>query len=153
MTNPIPCNKMKITKLGIISGTVALFAFPAVVFAQTIVPSEGIGIRPTLQAEREAITQQRQQIQAQVVQTRQTNLKTRADNEITRRITALNDLITRINGFTRLTADQKSSFVTQIQTEINTLTSLKTKIDADTDTATLKTDVQSIVAEYRVFAL
>lgn len=81
------------------------------------------------------------------------NLKERADTEITRRIDALNRINTRLTNIKHLTDAQKSSFSSQISTEIANLTALKTKIDADTDLTTLKTDVQSIVLSYRVFAL
>lgn len=80
-------------------------------------------------------------------------LKTRADNEITRRVNALTKLMSRIGDMKRLTPDQKTSLTAQVQDEINALQTLKTKIDADTDIATLRTDVQSIVKSYRVFAL
>lgn len=82
-----------------------------------------------------------------------TDLKSRGDEELTRRITALNGLIIKINGFKKLSDSQKSTFTSNVQTEITTLTTLKTKIDGDTDVTTLKTDVQSIVTSYRVFAL
>lgn len=81
------------------------------------------------------------------------NLQARANKEIDRRIDRLNKLITRINSIKRLTSDQKSSFVSQIQTEITNLKNLKTKIAGDTDLTTLKADVRSIVTSYRVYAL
>jgi hypothetical protein len=80
-------------------------------------------------------------------------LKTRADAEISRRVTALTALIGRINNFKRISADQKTKFATEIQTEISTLTQLKAKIHADTDITTLRTDVQSIVTSFRVYAV
>jgi hypothetical protein len=80
-------------------------------------------------------------------------LKTRADAEITRRINALSSLVTKINAMTRLTSDQKTTFSTGIQGQVTSLTDLKTKIDADTDLATLRTDVQSIVKSYRIFVV
>jgi hypothetical protein len=80
-------------------------------------------------------------------------LKTRADAEITRRVDALTALLTKINAMKRLTSDQKTAFSNGIQSQITSLNTLKTKIDADTDIATLRTDVQSIVKAYRIFAL
>ncbi|MCX6793727.1 MAG: hypothetical protein NTY06_01335, partial [Candidatus Gottesmanbacteria bacterium] len=80
-------------------------------------------------------------------------LKTRADAEITRRITAFNLLLTKINAMKRLTPDQKMTFTNGIQGQMTSLNALKTKIDADTDITTLRTDVQSIVKAYRIFAL
>ena len=76
-----------------------------------------------------------------------------ANNEITRRITTLNGLLTIINAATHLSAADKTSLTTQINTELANLPALKTKIDADTDLATLRTDVQSIYTEFRVYAL
>ena len=87
--------------------------------------------------------------QAQAEQLR----KERADQEIDRRIAALNELITRISGMKKLSDANKSSFVNQVQSEITNLTNLKSKIDADTDPQTLKTDKQSIIQSYRIFAL
>jgi len=81
------------------------------------------------------------------------NLKQRADNEINRRVTSLNNLISKINGLKKLTDVQKTVFVAQVQAQITNLNVLKTKIDADTDLTTLKTDVQSIVKSYRVYLL
>lgn len=77
----------------------------------------------------------------------------RADTEIDRRIQALTDLNTRIQAMQKVTDTFKSGVSASITNEINTLTALKAKIDADTDAATLKTDVQSITGSYRVFAL
>lgn len=91
--------------------------------------------------------------QAQNQTNRITRLKTRADREIDRRIAALNNLITKINSNNRISASDKSTYISQIQSQISTLSTLKSKIDADTDLDTLKTDVKSIVDSYRIFAL
>lgn len=81
-----------------------------------------------------------------------TNLKQRADQEITRRVSSLNALIVKINKIKKLPSSNKTSLITQVQTEINNLNALKLKVDADTDLATLRKDVQSIVQSYRVYA-
>lgn len=85
--------------------------------------------------------------------TRITNLQIRANTAIDNRVTRLNQLIDRINGIKRLTTDQKTTLSGQIQTEISNLQALKVKIDADTDLATLRTDVQSVVKSYRVYVV
>ena len=85
-----------------------------------------------------------------------TKMKTamdRADKEIDRRIAALNDLNTRVQAMERVTADFKNSLSSNIQNQITGLTQLKAKIDADTDLATLKTDIQTIAQSYRIFML
>lgn len=79
------------------------------------------------------------------------DLKARGDLEITRRIETLNKLIIKINAFKRLSSVQKSDLTSQVQTQIDSLTVLKTKIDADSDTATLRTDVKSIITDYRIY--
>jgi hypothetical protein len=84
---------------------------------------------------------------------RMTNLVQRADNEIDRRLVALNNLTAKISTLKRISDGQKSAFNSEIQTNITSLTNLKAKIDADTDLPTLKQDVQSIVDNYRIFAL
>ena len=80
-------------------------------------------------------------------------LKTRADNEITRRVAALTRLLGRITEMKRVSSDQKTTLTSQVQEQIDALNTLKTKIDADGDIATLRADVQSIVKSYRIFAL
>lgn len=90
----------------------------------------------------------------------QTNISARADlehsnadKEIERRVTALNEVTVKINGMKRVTNDQKTSLLVQVQTAISDLNTLKAKIDANSDPATLKSDKQSIVNSYRVFLL
>ncbi len=82
-----------------------------------------------------------------------TKAQGRADTEITRRINALNDLNTRIQAMQEVTATFKTNLAANVQNQINVLTSLKAKIDADTDAATLKADVQSIATSYRIYIL
>ncbi|QQG47849.1 MAG: hypothetical protein HY044_02040 [Candidatus Woesebacteria bacterium] len=86
-------------------------------------------------------------------QKRQELLTDRADQEIERRITSLNNLITRIQAMKKISDSQKSAFLSQIQSEITSLTNLKAKIDADTDPEILLTDKKSILTEYRVYWL
>src|SRR5260221_5555613 len=62
-----------------------------------------------------------------------TSLKTKADALITDRVTHLNTLLTRINAMAKLSATDKTSFTTEINTDISGLNALKIKIDADTD--------------------
>lgn len=80
-------------------------------------------------------------------------LKTRGDAEIARRLKNLNDASSKIAGLTTLTASDKSALTTQVQNEISGLTALKAKLDADTTLSAGRTDVQSIVTEYRVYLL
>lgn len=81
------------------------------------------------------------------------SLQSRALLEIQRRTTALQELSTRINALKRVSSSTKGILSSEIQTEIANLVALQTKIQNDTDSVTLKADVQSIITSYRVFAL
>lgn len=83
----------------------------------------------------------------------ETKAKSRGDAEIDRRIAALNDLATRAQAMQKVTDAFKQNISTALQAQITGLTALKAKIDADTDSATLKTDIQSVTSSYRIFAL
>lgn len=83
----------------------------------------------------------------------QSNVTMRADQELDRRVTNLNTLSTRVSGINNLSDSDKTTIETALSGQVSALTSLKTKIDADTDTSVLKTDVQSITASYRIYAL
>jgi len=82
-----------------------------------------------------------------------TRLQNLANTEIDKRVTTLNGLVAIVNGATHLTADDRANLLTQITPELTALPVLKTKIDGDTDLATVKTDIQSIVTEFRVYRL
>ena len=86
-------------------------------------------------------------------QVRLTRLHTRCDQEIDTRINNLNSLNTTIGNFKKLSSAQKSQFQGEIQTDISGLTSLKAKCDADTDVATLTSDIKSIFTNFRVYAV
>jgi hypothetical protein len=81
------------------------------------------------------------------------NLKSRATHEIDRRLTALNLVLTRISTFKHITASDKAPLTSSVKTEISSLKSLEAKIQADTDLATLRADIKSIVDSYRIFLL
>lgn len=87
------------------------------------------------------------------VQARVTTAKGRADQEITRRISALNQLNTAVQAMVKVSATEKTTISGEVQTEVSNLTSLQEKIDADTDVATLRTDIKSITDDYRIFML
>lgn len=79
--------------------------------------------------------------------------KSHADKEIDRRITNLNALSVRLGNMKHISASEKTFLQGNISTEISTLTSLKAQIDAETVLATLKTDVESITKDYRVYMI
>jgi hypothetical protein len=86
-------------------------------------------------------------------QVRISDAKSRADQEITRRIAALTDLNSKVEAMAHVSASEKAAISTEAQNEISTLTSLKSTIDAETTIANLKTDIQSITKDYRIFML
>lgn len=88
---------------------------------------------------------------AQRQETNLTNLKQRADKAIDNRITELNNLLSRIQNNSRLSSDEKTSLSADINTDISGLTSLKAKIDADTDLQTARSDAKTIVTSYRIY--
>lgn len=86
-------------------------------------------------------------------QQRITAIQGRSDTEITQRIDSLNQILSRINAMVNISASDKTSLSSSLQTEIADLTSLKNSIDTDTSTTSLKTDFQSITKSYRVYML
>ena len=77
----------------------------------------------------------------------------RSNTLITNRLTTLNTLLTRVQNDKRLTDTEKSSLSSDIQTTISGLTTLKAKIDADTDATTARADEKQIVTNYYVYAV
>lgn len=86
-------------------------------------------------------------------QRRLSDVISRSNTLISSRITSLNSLLTRIQNDNRLTSDQKNSLITNVQSVIAGLTTLKTKIDADTDVQTAITDEKQIISSYHVYAV
>jgi len=78
---------------------------------------------------------------------------TRGDSEINRRLGSLQTLSSKISSATKLTASDQASLSGEVNTEISGLASLKTQLDADTTLTAAQTDAQSIINDYRVYAL
>lgn len=76
------------------------------------------------------------------------NLKQKATVEIDRRLVVLNNQLTTVTNNPRIAADQKSQLTGEIQPIITKLTTLKTKIQAETDLVTLRADVATIKESY-----
>ncbi len=91
-------------------------------------------------------------LKTQVTDTRVTSLQQRAQTEITRRINFLNDLSTKIDEINKISDADKTTLKTQMQQQIDGLTTLLTKIQSDTDLTTLRTDVKSVINGYYIFA-
>jgi hypothetical protein len=77
----------------------------------------------------------------------------KGDGKIDLRLNSLHELEARINAMIHISGDNKSSLSAMIQSQIDALTNLKAKINADTDPAVLKADMKSITNSYRIFML
>jgi hypothetical protein len=133
------------TKQRIIAGILALFGLsmalsPVLVSAQ----AAGASVNATVTTPAAGV---------QMSATAMANAKARAGKELDRRLAALESINTRVQAMQKVTDTFKQNLATTVQTQIAAFGALKTKIDADTDGATLKADVQSITESYRVYAL
>ncbi len=90
---------------------------------------------------------------AEVKQRKLSDVIKRADELINNRINSLNRLIARIQNDKRLTDSQKASLISDIQTNISGLNTLKAKIDADKDLQTALTDGKQIFTNFRIYAI
>ncbi|HSW98284.1 MAG TPA: hypothetical protein VLF71_00430 [Candidatus Saccharimonadales bacterium] len=81
------------------------------------------------------------------------NIKTKGDAEIGRRLATLGKLFTNIDAATKLSASSKDALATEVSTEASALAALRTKLAGETTVAAAAADVQSMVSEYRVYAL
>lgn len=94
---------------------------------------------------------QRQNKKEQKQQNNLAGAKKRADQAINRRLSELNKLLQRVQNDQKLTSDDKANLSSDIQSAINGLTALKSKIDADTDLPTIKSDAKQIISGFKVF--
>jgi len=76
-----------------------------------------------------------------------------ATGAITRRVLALRERITAAKSIVRLSDEDRTALTTQLQSQIDGLTTLNSKIQGDGDEATVRADAQSIVTDYRVYLL
>jgi hypothetical protein len=80
-------------------------------------------------------------------------LKVVGKAEIDRRLATLTALSVRVAQGRHLSSSDRARLTNEIANEKSGLTSLRTKIDGDTDLATLRSDLHAIVADYRVYVL
>ena len=77
----------------------------------------------------------------------------KADSEISQKNKNLSDLLPIISSLKKISSGDKNKLTALVQNEIDSLTSLKTKIDADTSLPAAKADYQSITNAYNVYFL
>ncbi len=80
-------------------------------------------------------------------------LRAVGDCEIDRRLTTLGNLQTTVDNTAALTSADRSALTSILTGSRSGLGTLKTKIDADSTVASIRTDITSIFADYRVYAL
>ena len=139
--------------------TIAGISAAAVVFG-AVLPAFALGLGASA-AVNASVTVGSNTVSAQAgikakLEARFTNIVTRADQEIARRITALNAISARVNTMVKLSSAEKGSLSANIQTELSSMAALQAKVSADAaanSTSSLLTDVKSITASYRIFAL
>ncbi len=78
---------------------------------------------------------------------------TKGDQKIDARLTDLQKLNTRVQDMKNESATGKAAITTSVQTNSTGLTTLKAKLDADTDLSTARTDDTAITQTYRIYAL
>jgi hypothetical protein len=86
-------------------------------------------------------------------QQRLTNIQTKGNEEIERRLASLNTILGKISQTTKLSSSDQMTLSNEVNTEINGLNSLKSQLDSATTVAAAGSDAQSIINEYRVYAL
>lgn len=124
----------------------------AVVVALSVPTVPANAINTNTLGKQEIRMEQKASASSQIQQNELTRIKERADQMIQVRLTSLQNLLTRISSDKRLSDTEKSSLTTDINTTISNLQALKTKIDADTDVTTARSDAKSIVTSYHVYA-
>ena len=129
----------------ILVGVLGVALMPVLVFAETSATGTAAGVP---KAARSMAT-----TTSAMSGSKMEKAKAKAGQEIDRRVASLNELATRIGAMQEVRADFKQSLSGAVGGQIAAFTSLKAKIDADTDLATLKSDIQSITQSYRVYAL
>lgn len=84
---------------------------------------------------------------------RLTNLKTRGAAEIDRRIASLEAALAKLTASTHLPDADQATLTQQVNDELASLKALKADLADDTDLTDARTHVQSVVTDYRVYAL
>ena len=82
-----------------------------------------------------------------------TNIQTKGVTEINRRLNSLGTVLTKISSVTKLSSGDQTTLKGEVNTEISGLTTLKAQLETDTTLSSAIADAQSIISEYRVYAL
>jgi len=81
------------------------------------------------------------------------HLKALGDCEINRRLVTVQTLLDHVSNPNGLTDSDRSALQSLLTADSTGLTTLKAKIDGETDVTTLRTDIGTIVTGYRIYLL
>lgn len=81
------------------------------------------------------------------------HLQTKGKAEIDRRTKNLQQALDKLSQSNTINATDKAALSRQVNDEISGLTALETKLSADTTASAARSDVQSIIGDYRVYVL
>jgi len=81
------------------------------------------------------------------------NLRTLGDCEIDRRLDTITKLQARVAGAAALTAADRATLQSQLAADASGLTTLRARIDGETDVSVLKTDLGKIATDFRIYLL
>ncbi len=145
-------NKKTIIKtgVGIVVATAMVVGSAGLVFAQDTAQNSGTStVKSSTKKTHEASTKNTGS-KAKINQSKKVG---DANTAIDKRVKDLNDLVSRVSEMKNVSSAEQTSISNSIQSEITNLNNLKTKIEADTDPASLKEDIKSITADTRIYAL
>jgi hypothetical protein len=78
------------------------------------------------------------------------SLQAKGDQSATKATTALTKIETRIHDMKKISSSTAATLTAELQTQLSTITTLKAKIDADTDITALKADLVSLRGSLQV---
>lgn len=111
------------------------------------------GMKAAIAAKKADIQAAVQAKKDEVQQKHASTTEARGEKLVDTRISILQKLEARINDMKRLTSDEKSAIVAQVDVQIAALTSLKSQISSDASTTTLVADLKTIRPDYRTYLL
>ncbi|MEI6316239.1 MAG: hypothetical protein WCO65_00745 [bacterium] len=124
--------KIALVSLGTAAGTLMLFSFATLAFAQGGTASTKLATKTKVN---------------------QSSLVEKSNKEIDKRVSDLTDLQSRISVMKNMSSSQVSTLTASLESQKTELSNLKSKIASDTDMKSLTADAKSITANNRTYAL
>jgi hypothetical protein len=140
-------NPKKTLTLIIIAATIGSWTLlPALAAATVKTASTSAGTASSSSGSQSASSQAQQQQHLQ-------NIISKGNAEINRRLTSLGQLSGQITSSAKLAAADQTALEAEVNSEISGLKSLQTQLDSETQLSNGIKDAQSIISDYRVYAL